>query len=352
MQKTLKQLAEHVGGTVEGDAGTVITGVCSIKTADTGDITFAAKIRYETLVADTKASAVVVRKECPVRGARVPLLRVDNPAGAFEKIADLFAPETQRFYPGIHPTAVIAKGASVDKTAHIGALCVVEENSVIGPHTVLYPQVYIGRSVTVGGGCKIYPHAAVLERCRVGDRVILHSGVVVGSDGFGYKRINGKPEKIPQPGRVEIEDDVELGANTTIDRARFGRTIVRKHAKLDNLVHIAHNCSVGEGTAISALVGISGSVDIGKNVLFGGQAGSKDNLSIGDNAIITARAGLTKNVRPGAIVYSFPAMEQDKFMRLTKLQMKLPQLYETVEKLEKKLLELDGSSTKNDKEGR
>ncbi len=341
-----------MGGTVEGNAGTVITGVCSIKTADAGDITFAAKIRYETLVADTKASAVVVRKDCPVKGVSAPLLRVDNPVEAFEKIVELFTPETPRFQPGIHPTAVIAKGASVDKTAHIGALCVVEEDAVIGPDTVLYPQVYIGRSVTVGSNCKIYPGAAVLERCKVGDRVILHSGVVIGSDGFGYKRINGKPEKIPQLGWVEIEDEVEMGANTTIDRARFGRTIVKKHAKLDNLVHIAHNCYIGEGTAISAQVGISGSVDIGKNVLFGGQSGSKDNLSIGDNAIITARAGLTKNVRPGAIICSYPDMEQDKFKRLTRLQMKLPQLYETVEKLGKKLLELDGSSTKNDKEGR
>ena len=347
MQKTIRQLAELVGGDIEGSPDTLITGVCGIKTAAAGDITFASKIRYEGFVAATQASAVVVGKKSRVRCAGVPLLRVEDPVAAIDEIAQLFAPAAPEFRPGIHPAAVVAEGASVDETACVGALCVVEDEAVVGPCTVLYPHVYIGHEAKIGGGCKLHPGAVVLDRCTLGDRVILHPGVVIGADGFGYDHGSGRPEKIAQLGRVEIEDDVEIGANSTVDRARFGRTIIRKNVKLDNLVHIAHNCAVGEGTAISGQVGISGSVDIGRNVLFGGQSGSKDNISIGDGAIITARAGLTKNVPPGAIICGYPDMPQDRFKQVVRVQMKLPQIYERLEKLEEKLAQQDGPSEDN-----
>ncbi len=347
MKKTLKQIAEIVGGKIEG-GDTGITGVSNIITAAPGDITLAAKMKYEVLIPNTKASAVVVRKECVIKNPSVSLLRVESPMEAFNRIAEMFAPEEPRFEPGIHPSAVIAESVTVDGTAHIGALCVVEENAVVGPDAILMPQVYIGRDVALGSGCRIYPGAVVLERCRLGKRVIVHSGAVIGADGFGYSRDeNGRPVKIPQQGWVEIEDDVELGANSTIDRARFGRTLIKKDAKLDNLVHIAHNCSVGRGTAISAQVGISGSVDIGDNVLFGGQSGAKDNISIGAGAIITARAGLTHNIPPAAVMCGFPDMPQDKFKKIVRLQMKLPQLFEKIKLLEKRLEKIDGFSEDN-----
>ena len=231
----------------------------------------------------------------------------------------------------------MAEGAVVEAGAHIGALSVVEAGAVIGAGTVVCARVYVGHRVKIGRDCRLHPGSIVMERCILHDRVILQPGAVIGADGFGFGRDEqGRPVKIPQLGWVELEDDVEVGANSTVDRARFGRTLLERGVKLDNLVHVGHNVRLGQGCALSALVGVSGSVDVGKNVLFGGQAGVRDNLSIGDGAIITARTAVLHDVNPGEIQSGFPGLPSKKYLKLYALYRKLPQLFDKIKKLEEK----------------
>ena len=227
---------------------------------------------------------------------------MDNPAEAFAKLLEVFSPPPIPFVPGIHPTAVVASDAEIGVDVTIQAFAVVESGARIGARTVIGSHSYIGHHAILGDDCRVYPHVTVRERSVIGNRVILHPGAVIGSDGFGYEIRDGRQQKIPQTGIVQIDDDVEIGANSTVDRARFGRTWIQEGVKIDNLVQIAHNVTIGEHSIICAQVGISGSVRIGSYVTLAGKVGVNGHIEIGDGAIVTAMAGITKSVPPREVL--------------------------------------------------
>ena len=337
MDVTLDDLARLVGGKVTGDGKTVIRAVNGIREAGPGDITFLANSKYAPLLAATKASAVIVADGTP---APIPTLSVRNPDLAFGKVAEHFGGASPRPPAGVHPTAVVSPKATLGKNVSIGAGTVVEDGASIGDNSVLYPQVYVGTEATVGPDTLIYPQVVVRERCRIGARVILHSGAVIGSDGFGYATDKGVHHKIPQVGIVVVEDDVELGANVTVDRARFGRTVIGKGTKIDNLVQIGHNVVLGQGCLLVSQAGIAGSTRLGNYVVMAGQSGLIGHLDIGDGAIITAQSGLTKDVPAGAVMSGSPASDRRTHLKELAALSKLPEALQEIRKLRQEIEEL------------
>ena len=337
MDVTLDDLARLVGGKVTGDGKTVIRAVNGIREAGAGDITFLANSKYAPLLASTKASAVIVADGTP---APIPTLSVRNPDLAFGKVAEHLGGGSSRPPAGVHPTAVVSPKATLGKNVSIGAGTVVEDGASIGDNSVLYPQVYVGSEATIGPDAMIYPQVVVRERCRIGARVILHSGTVIGSDGFGYATDKGVHHKIPQVGIVVVEDDVELGANVTVDRARFGRTVIGKGTKIDNLVQIGHNVVLGQGCLLVSQAGIAGSTRLGNYVVMAGQSGLIGHLDIGDGAIITAQSGLTKDVPAGAVMSGSPASDRRTHLKELAALSKLPEALQEIRKLRQEVEEL------------
>ncbi|MFH1777071.1 MAG: UDP-3-O-(3-hydroxymyristoyl)glucosamine N-acyltransferase [Candidatus Omnitrophota bacterium] len=345
MRKTLKELAELVDGEVVGDGKTVITGICGIKEAKEGDITFIANHRYLPLMESTRASAIITGRE--IECAATPIIRTDNPSLSFAKIVGLLAPNSIISPVGIHPTVVLGRNVVLSKDVAIQAYVVIEDNVTIGEGTIIYAGVYIGAHTRIGKNTIIYPHVSIRERVVIGDRVIIHNGTVIGSDGFGFATVRGIHHKIPQIGTVVIEDDVEIGANVTIDRARFEKTLIKKGTKIDNLVQIAHNVVLGENTIIVAQAGISGSTVIGKNVTLAGQAGLVGHITVGDNAVIAAQSGVTKSVPAHTCVSGYPAKPHDRAKKINAHLQRLPQLYKQIQKLQKKIEELEKNNGKS-----
>jgi UDP-3-O-[3-hydroxymyristoyl] glucosamine N-acyltransferase len=337
MNLTLDEIAKRVDGTVAGDGRTVIRGVNGLKEAGPGEISFLANRKYASLLDSTRASAVIVVEGM---GAPIPSIAVKNPDLAFARVAEIFVGGASPFTAGIHATAVVAPGASLGRDVSIGAHAVVEEGASVGDGTVLAPQVYVGRGARIGPGCLLYPQVVVRERCVLGARVILHSGAVVGSDGFGYATEDGVHQKIPQTGIVVIEDDVEIGAGTTVDRARFGRTLIRKGTKIDNLVQVAHNVEIGEHCLLAAQTGIAGSTRVGHHVMMGGQVGVTGHLELGDGAIATAQSGVDKSVPPGAVVSGSPARPRQQHLRGLASVERLSEALREIRKLRQELEEL------------
>ncbi|MCE9613708.1 MAG: UDP-3-O-(3-hydroxymyristoyl)glucosamine N-acyltransferase [Lentisphaerae bacterium] len=336
----LKDVAAAVGGTVEGDGAIRVSGLAALADARPGDLSFLANPKYAALAAETQASAVMVAKDWtgPCPGA---LIRVANPDRAFIHAAVFMTPPPPVPPPGVHPTAVVADGVRLGEQVSIGPFCVLEAGVVVGARTAIGAHGYVGHDTTIGADCRFYPLVSIRERTRIGDRVIIHNGAVVGSDGFGYAPDGGRWIKIPQLGTVEIGDDVELGANVTVDRARFGKTVIGRGVKIDNLVQIAHNVQVGEHSAMASQVGISGSAIIGAHVQLGGQAGIAGHLKIGDGAIVGAQAGISKTVPPGAFVFGTPAMPMDKFSDIRAHTNRLPELKKRVMEMERRLAQLE-----------
>jgi len=344
MRKTLKEIALEIGGEVVGDESIVITGVSSIKEAAIGDITFLSNPKYAPLLETTCASAVITSRDIAAPASKKAIIRTENPSLAFSKVISFILPETLKHPKGIHPSAIVSKNAKLANDVALGAYTVVEEGAKIGQGSIIYPSCYIGQDVEIGAGTLIYPNVSIRERTVIGSRVIIHSGTVLGSDGFGFVTVEGKHRKIPQVGIVEISDDVEIGANVTIDRARFDKTFIGRGTKIDNLVHIAHNVIVGENCFIVAQVGISGSTVIGNNVILAGQAGLVGHINIGDNAIVTAQSGVSKSVPANTTVSGYPArpfMYQQRvnacIQNLPKLSGLLKELKLRIEELEKKI---------------
>ncbi|MDD3274543.1 MAG: UDP-3-O-(3-hydroxymyristoyl)glucosamine N-acyltransferase [Candidatus Omnitrophica bacterium] len=338
MQKTLKEIAGIVEGKVVGDEQIMITGASGIKEASEGDITFLANSKYHALAVKTRASAVISSE---AQGINKPVILTDNPSLAFAKVISLFTPDDIGHPSGIDYTAFIGRNVSLGKNVAVGAYSVIGDNAVIGDDTVIYAGCYVGHHTKVGSGTLIYPHVSIRERISIGNRVIIHSGTVIGSDGFGFATIKGLHHKIPQVGTVEVQDDVEIGANVTIDRARFDRTVIGSGTKIDNLVQIGHNVVIGKNALIVAQAGISGSTVLGDNVILGGQSGLVGHITLGNNAIVTAKSGVAKSVPENTMVSGYPARPFMTTQRANASLQSLPRLFNTVKELKKKIEELE-----------
>jgi UDP-3-O-[3-hydroxymyristoyl] glucosamine N-acyltransferase len=332
---TLEQIAKLSGGELQGDPETIITGAASLAEATVHEISFFNNPRYLAQLRKTRAAAVMVPPDFSEQVGPATI-RVSNPAKAFEQIVGKFAPPPVKFAPGIHPTAVIHPRAKLGDHISIQPFVVIEAGARIGSGATIGAGSYIGHDVVIGDGCMVYPRVVIRERCRLGARVILHSGAVIGADGFGFEMTAQGQEKVPQIGIVQIDDDVEIGANTTIDRARFGRTWIQSGAKIDNLVQVAHNVVIGKHTVIAAQTGIAGSVRIGKKVMIGGQAGIIGHIEIADGTMIGAQTGVSKNLS-GGVWWATPSVPlKEAKMQLAWVR-RLGEFFERVKKLEAKV---------------
>ena len=335
---TLKELAARLDCRLEGNGELEVTRVAGIQDAQPGDVTFLANPKYEKLLASTRATAVILKEDAPA--APCAMLRARDPYLAFARAVSLFAP-VSRPAPGVHPMAAIATDAQLGTDVSVGPFVAVGEGARIGDRTVIYPNVTIAAGVTVGSDCVIHSNVAVRERCTVGDRVILQNGVVVGGDGYGFvRRGDGTHEKIPQVAVVVIEDDVELGANTTVDRPAVGETRIKAGTKIDNLVQIGHGVTVGRNVLMAAQVGIAGSTDVEDDVVFGGQVGVGGHLTIGRGAIAVGQSGVTNSLDPGAFVAGYPAIDNRDWRKASVLFRRLPEMKRRIEQLEARVAEL------------
>ncbi|HET9418459.1 MAG TPA: UDP-3-O-(3-hydroxymyristoyl)glucosamine N-acyltransferase [Chthoniobacterales bacterium] len=335
MTFTLQELATLSGGELIGDPAQKITGAASLAEATDSEISFFGNPRYIAQLRKTRAAAVFVPSDFSEQTPAAQI-RVSNPAKAFEQIMLKLAPKPIAFSPGVHQTAIVDQSARLGVGVSIQPYAVVEAGVSIGDGTLIGAGVYIGHETVIGKNCTIYPRVTIRERTRIGDGVVIHSGAVIAADGFGFESSQGRHEKVPQLGIVQIDDDVEIGANTTIDRARFGRTWIQTGAKIDNLVQVAHNVVIGKNTIIAAQTGIAGSVRIGNNVLIGGQAGIIGHIEIGDNTAIGAQSGVSKNISGGAW-WMTPATPLPEVKEQMAWVRRLGKLFERVTAIEKKL---------------
>ena len=342
MQFRVRDVAEFLGGTIVGNAEAILTGIAGITEAKAGDLSFLANPKYTAHLATTAATAVIAAEA--VAGASCTLILVPNPDFAFAKLVSAYGPKPLHPAPGIHPTAVIGERVTLGKEPRIGAYVVIGDGAVLGDQAVLYPHVTVGGEATLGNECVLYANVVIRERCRIGNRVTLQPGVVIGSDGFGYALVDGKHQKIPQVGIVVIEDDVEIGANSTIDRARFGKTRIGSGTKIDNLVQIGHNVETGSHCLIVAQVGIAGSTHLGHYVTLAGQVGLAGHLTIGDQAMVGGQSGVSKNVPAKAKMRGSPAQDFRQALaqeiavrRLAATQMQVKQLETRLAELERRL---------------
>ncbi len=331
---TLQELASISGGELVGDSKLEITGAASLAEATSGEISFFGNRKYIGLLRKTRASAVFVPRdfEEPLAAAQI---RVADPTKAFEQLVLKFAPKPIAFAPQIHPSAVIGSNVRLGEHVSIQPHAVIEDGSEIGDDTVIGAGSYIGHETTIGSKCLIYPLVTIRERSRIGSRVIIHSGAVIGADGFGFEVVDGRQQKIQQLGIVQIDDDVEIGANTTIDRARFGRTWIQQGVKIDNLVQIAHNVIIGKNSVIVAQCGISGSTRVGERVTMAGQVGIVGHVEIADGSIIAAQSGVSKNI-PGGVWFGYPAGPIEEVKQQIAWIRSLGKLFARVKELEKK----------------
>lgn len=333
----LKDIATVVHGRLIGDGETPITGVSSIKDAKAGDITFLTHGSYKRYLPACRASAVILSKDIETdRLEHINIIVVDNPGLSYIKAAELFL-KPKKGMKGISPLAFVSPGAHVAGEASIAPYVFIGDGAVIKGNVTLFPFVYIGDNTVIDEDTTIYPHVTIYNDVLIGKRVIIHGGTVIGSDGFGYMWDGKKHAKIPQLGNVEIEDDVEIGANVAVDRASLGKTIIRKGTKIDNLVQIAHNVSIGENSVIVAHVGIAGSATIGNNVVLAGQVGVKDHTTIGNNVQAGGQTGITKDVPDNMLIMGTPHMPHREWMKLQNYLKKLPALFERIKKVEQKL---------------
>ncbi len=338
MEKTLREIAQLVNGELLGDCGDlVISGATNIGDAGAGDITFAVAPHLDK-AAQSNAWAVLVASD--VSDFAKPAVRVANPRLAFTALLKLFTPPLS-VERGVHATAVVDETAVLGANVAVMAHVVIAAGARIGDNTVLYPGCYVGQDVLVGSDCTLQPNVTVLQQCRIGDRVILHSGAVIGSDGFGFITVGGKHEKVPQVGNVIVADDVEIGANTTIDRATTGSTIVGRGSKIDNLVHLAHNVVIGEDCFLVAQTGIAGSAKVGNHVTFAGQSGSAGHLTIGDNCVFAARSAPIGDIPSGSFCAGFPARPHKEWLRSEAAMKRLPDTLKKLRDLEARLALLE-----------
>jgi len=340
MEFTLAELARRVGARLTGDGGVLIRGVAGIREAGPDEITFLANPKYEVFLGETRAAAIILPESLP--SPPLPALLTPQPYLTFVEVLRIFDTGGGEAPPvGVHPTAIIAPDARLGEGTAVGPHVVIESNAIIGERSVLMAGCYIGPRALLGADCLLYPRVVVRKDCEIGDRVILHSGVVIGGDGFGFAPDGEGYRKIPQIGRVVVEEDVEIGANSTIDRATTGVTRIGRGSRLDNLVMVAHNVVIGENTIICAQVGISGSTRVGKHVTLAGQVGIVGHIDIGDDARVGAQGGVTKSIPAGESYSGYPAMPHSKAQRVYASMRGLPEALRLVRRLEQRLSEVE-----------
>jgi UDP-3-O-[3-hydroxymyristoyl] glucosamine N-acyltransferase len=344
----VREIARIVNGTIDGNLDCEIRSLSKIEESGPGDITFIANLKYKKYLRTMTASAILISRdanfeELETRSTPLSIIRVEDPYRAFTTLVDLFYPEPHLPQIGIHPSAVIAPNAKVGIDCSIGPHVVIGERCTIGDGTILFPGCVLCDDVTIGANTRLYPNVTVREQCSIGNNVIIHPGTVIGNDGFGFApREDGSYEKIPQRGIVVIEDDVEIGANCTIDRATIGQTIIRRGTKLDNLIQIAHNVIVGEHTVMAAQTGISGSTKVGRYCAFGGQVGLTGHITIADKTSIGAQSGVPKSItEPGKTYFGYPAKELHETLKIQAATGQLPSLLIEVRTLQKRIEELE-----------
>lgn len=344
--RTVSELAELCGATLEGDGSRSVRGPASLQEAGPDEVSFLGNPRYASELLRTRAAAVLLAPGIEVRRPDLSLLRHPHPNGAFTRIVEAFLPRPSRPEPGVHPGATVSPEAVLGRGVSVGPRAVVGAGAVLEDGVVVHAQAYVGADVRVGEGTTLHPSVVLYDRVSVGARCILHAGSVVGSDGFGFEPTPEGWEKIPQCGTVVIEDDVELGANVTIDRGRFGATRIGRGCKLDNLVHVGHNVTVGEGTLLIAQVGIAGSSSIGKGAILAGQVGVTGHLEIGDGARISAQSGVDKSLPGGQDYFGSPARPRSEALKILALSARLPDLKDRVRRMEERLASLEAALTK------
>ncbi len=334
MKIKLKQLVEKIGGQLFGDGDIEIESAAPIDSAGKGQITFLANPRYEKFLETTKASAVILQTEYEC--SHPAAIKHNNPYYAFARALDILYPEVINLPQGIDSSAIIADSAQIGGNCAIGAMTYIGRESSVGESGIIHPQVHIADNVHIGRNCRIYPGVKIMEGSRIGDNVILHSGVVIGSDGFGFARHDKGIKKVKQIGWVEIGSDVEIGANSTIDRGALGPTRIGNFVKIDNLVQIAHNVEIGDYSIIVSQVGISGSTKLGKGVILAGQVGLVGHIELGDGVQVGAKSGINHSIPAGKSYFGYPAREKTFAMRIEACLAKLPDLFRRVRILEKK----------------
>ncbi len=341
MEITLGQLAQLVNGVVEGDSSIKINNYCKIEEGTTGCLTFLANPKYEHYIYDTKASVVLVKKDfVPSKALSVALLRVDDPYATLADLLNMVSKQNPE-KKGIDDNVFISEGVEIPEDSYIGAFAYIGKGVKLGRCVKIYPQSYIGDNVTIGDNTIIYPGAKIYHSCVIGNDCILHAGVVIGADGFGFAPENGEYVKIAQVGNVVIEDRVEIGANTAIDRATMGSTRIKRGVKLDNLIQVAHNVEIGENTVMAAQVGVAGSTKIGKHNMIGGQVGFAGHITFGDNNMVGAQSGIPNSVGSNNALMGTPVVNSRDFARQTVYIKKLGTLNQEVSDLKKKLKEIE-----------
>ena len=332
MEKHLSEIAALVNGTVsQSDASVSVSNLGNISTAAAGDLIFAVD-GYIEAAAQSKASAVLIPRG--VEKFPLPTIRVDDPRAAFAHLLELFGKPKLNIRVGISDRAFVGEDVKLGKDVTIMPFAVIDDSARIDDGAIIYPHVYIGQHASIGANTIIYSSATVREYCRIGSRCVIHSSAVIGSDGFGFTTKDGVHTKVPQIGNVVVGDDVEIGAHVGIDRAAMGSTVIGHGTKIDNLVHIGHNCKIGANCLIVAQTGISGSTTVGDNVTFGGQVGTVGHINIGGNSVYAARSGINKNMPEGYFGAGFPVQPHGEWLRQTASLKKVPELIKAVKKLE------------------
>ncbi len=343
---TAEQIATVLNGTIEGDPSVVVNNFSKIEEGKPGTLTFLANPKYTHHIYNTKASIVLVNNdfvaEQPIKAT---LIRCFNAYASLAILLDMVE-KTKPRKTGIEPMSQISPSATIGDDVYIGSFSYIADNVNIGKQAQIYPQVYIGDNVSIGENTVIYPGVKIYAGSIIGKNCIIHSGAIIGSDGFGFAPENGAYKKIPQMGITIIEDDVEIGANTTIDRAVMDATIVHKGVKLDNLIQVAHNVEIGENTVMAAQVGISGSTKVGKSCVIGGQVGLGGHITIGDNVSVGAQSGIISNIKPDAKIIGSPAIPVRDFFKSSVTFPKLPDMYKQLAQLQKEVAELRSNQNK------
>ena len=346
MEFSAKQIAEYIQGVIVGDENATVHTFAKIEEGIPGALSFLSNPKYTHYIYDTQSSIVLVNNDFePEREVKATLIKVDNAYESLAKLMTLYEASIPK-KTGIDPLASIAKNAKIGENVYIGPFACVEEGAVIGDNVYIHPHVTVGYNAKVGDNTILYPHVTIYHDCRVGNNCILHAGAVIGADGFGFAPSPEGYEKIPQLGIAILEDDVEIGANTCIDRATMGATVIHKGVKLDNLIQIAHNVEVGSHTVMASQVGVAGSAKIGEWCMFGGQVGVAGHIKVGDHVNVGAQSGIPGNTKSGLTLMGYPAIDPRQFARSAAIYKKLPEMYTELGRLQKEIEELKKQTNK------